>query len=553
MQRFGARRLALSWFVVWSVILGISSAEAQSPTRPYFAQAQAVFDGLASRDRNEIFLELMASGDFNAMVSTQFGTRFYDATVSFQVNHGIEPSGIMTPETVAALSAVGGRIFNSWGFQFQDHPFALASLAVPSRFGLVRTPTSHGFAMENRNHTISLDFAFFSDTESNLGEIFNRLTRPGPGRRYDYKILRPTFFAIAGGSDTSGTYSRYIVTTGGIAGFTLSWNTSAFPNGNRIAVVMANELYPQHMVSDTGQSADLFDLPPPDATPTNVGSDAVSQAALQAKIETQERAAETARAEAQTRADARALDAERQRIAFQEANDRRTADEVAKQAASSAKARAEQEAREAAVALVRQQRLARASTAAKQALSDASGFIKADRDNPRLLEHLQRISDLNATLAKGEPEAIESGTAALTTALAQDGNYAGYAVRLAAERQRDAARSLADAVRVLRIQKTFLLGILSQDPTSAQTTTFLPLIKEAEAALEATDLERAQTLMGTIDTTIGQAGLRQQFASALAATGDAATSPAAAANAVPDEFTAGGTLSGTIGTTPAAN
>ena len=61
--------------------------------------------------------------------------------------------------------------------------------------------------MENRNRTLSLDFAFFPDSESNLAEIFDHLTRPGPGRRYDYKVIRPTFFAIAGGSDTSGTYS----------------------------------------------------------------------------------------------------------------------------------------------------------------------------------------------------------------------------------------------------------------------------------------------------------------------------------------------------------
>ena len=108
-------------------------------------------------------------------------------------------------------------------------------------------------------------------------------------------------------------------------------------------------------------------------------------------------------------------------------------------------------------------------------------------------------------------------------------------------------------MRVLKVQKTFLLGLLSQDPTSTRTTTFLPLVRQAEAALEATDLERAQTLMGTIDTAIAQAGLRQQFAVALAATGDAGTSPSAAVNAVPDELSAGGTLSGTIGTTPASN
>ena len=268
---------------------------------------------------------------------------------------------------------------------------------------------------------------------------------------------------------------------------------------------------------------------------------------------------ETARAEAQARAEARALDAERQRITLQEEADRKVAEEMAKQAEASAKVKAEQEAREAAAALIRQEHLARASMAARQALSDASGFIKADRGNPRLLEHLQHIADLNATLAKGEPEAIESGTATLTAALVQDTSYAAYAVHLAAERQQEAARSLGDAVRVLKVQKAFLLGILSEDPTSAQAAAFLPLIKKAEAALEATDLERAQTLMGTIDATITQAGLRQRFAVALAATAtstaaaDAATPTAATVIDTPEGASSGGTLSGTIGATPAAN
>ena len=91
MQRSGVRRPALTCFVVWAVILMAPTVEAQTPTRPYFIPAEAVFDRMTSRDRNEIFLELMATGDYNAMVSTQFGSRLYDATASFQVNHGIEP------------------------------------------------------------------------------------------------------------------------------------------------------------------------------------------------------------------------------------------------------------------------------------------------------------------------------------------------------------------------------------------------------------------------------------------------------------------------------
>ena len=82
----GALTAALASFV-----LAIGAPRAEAARRPFMPQAQAAFDNLPARDRNEIFLELMATGDFNAMASNDFGGRLYDATASFQANHGIEP------------------------------------------------------------------------------------------------------------------------------------------------------------------------------------------------------------------------------------------------------------------------------------------------------------------------------------------------------------------------------------------------------------------------------------------------------------------------------
>ena len=330
-----------------TLLMTSATVRAEAARRPYMTLAQRTFDGLPARDRNEVFLELMATGDFNGMTSNDFGARLYDATVGFQSNRGLAPTGILTPDTRQALSAVGGRIFNSWGFEFLDHPFAPASVVVPSRFGLSRSPTKHGFALENRNRTISVDFLFFADNEATLSTVFDNLTRTAPGRRIDMKVIRPTFLAVAGATDRISSYSRYIVVRGGIAGFTVSWDTGVFPNGSRLAAVMANELYPRHMESDMGQQTDIFDaLPsdfdrldetaPPDAmafsgaTPINAGADTVSQAVLQSKQVAQRRAA-------------------------QELIDRQAkveADKVSSEAEAAQKAKAEQQAR--AVELCRQ-------------------------------------------------------------------------------------------------------------------------------------------------------------------------------------------------------
>jgi hypothetical protein len=532
-------------------------------------QAQAAFDSLPARDRNEIFLELMATGDFNAMASNDFGGRLYDATASFQANHGIDPTGILTPDTQQALSTVGGRIFNSWGFEFLDHPFAPASLVVPGRFGLSRSPTPHGFALENRKRTMSVDFSFFSDSEATLGSVFDNLTRTAAGRRIDMKVIRPTFLAVAGAMDKTSSYSRYIVVRGGIAGFTVSWNTDAFPNGSRVAVVMANELYPRHMISDSGQQADIFEtLPgdtdpsdtpaPPDAmafsgsTPTNAGADTVSQAILQTKQEAQrraaqaetdrqiayaeqQRAAQEAEAERRAAADAaaRADAAERIRVAQQEEAERRAkaeADRLVQQAEADRKAKAEQEARAAAEAQLRAERLVRSVSAAKQAIADASGFVKSNRDDPQLMDHLGRIAELNAALSASDPEVVESKTSALTTSVSADPAYAAYRAQRAAEHQREVARYLGDAVLTLKSQRSFLVGAVAQDPTSPQATKFLSLAKQADQVLAAPDLDRAQTVMGTIEGAIRDAGLRDAYASA-----SAAAKQVAVAEAVPPQ------------------
>ena len=490
------------------------AAFAQSAGRPYFAQAQVAFETMAARQRNEAFLELMATGDYNAMASGRFGPRIYDATASFQAENGVAESGVLTAETRAALSAVGGPIINSWRLQFVDHPLAPAAIVVPNRFGLVRSSTARGLAFENRNHTMSVDFSFFGAGDASLADVFTRLTQPTPGRRTDFTVLQPTFFAVAGGTATTSHYTRFIVVEGGIAGFTLSWNLGAYPNGGRIAVVMANELYPRHMVSNDGATPDMLDAMPGDhgdaaspnlmaesRAPLNAGSEALSEQALRSNEELKQKA-EAARAAQQ--ALAQQAEEERARIAQQQEDDRRI------------RLAAERAAREAAAARLKSERLVGVSAAAKSKLDEAAGFVKANRDNPHLLDHLQRIADVTTVLSGTEPEPIERKTAALTAELAADPIYVAYAAQQAVERKRETERSLVDATRALTLQKTFLIGAVAQDPVAPAAATLLRLARQADATLAKPELAATQTLVGTIDAAIANAELASSFAAARA-------------------------------------
>ncbi len=248
---------ALAASALHPVLLAAPAQAQASARRPNMRAAEAAFYGLTETERTEMHLLLMVTGDFNAMFSDRLGGRLYDATLSFQHAQGMAETGVLTPDTVARLRAVGGPIFSSWGMRFVDHPTTEAELSVPGTFGLVETRTPRGLAFENKSHTFSVAFAAYTADDASMGEVFDNLSRATPGRRIDMKVLRPDFFAVAAGGDRYGTYSRYIATSGGTVGFTTTWSTDYFPNGNRVAVVMANGLFPHRSVPDS---------PPPVAT-----------------------------------------------------------------------------------------------------------------------------------------------------------------------------------------------------------------------------------------------------------------------------------------------
>lgn len=163
---------------------------------------------------------------------------------------------------------------------------------------------------------------------------------------------------------------------------------------------------------------------------------------------------------------------------------------------------------------LKEERFARAKTEGLRIRGEASDFVRANRDDPQLMEHLQRITDLSKALAGTEPALVERASAALAAGLKADPIYLAYSEQNKLKGKQEAERTLAEIVRNLRVQKTFLINVVVQDPTSADASTFLTLAKQADAVLAAPELDRAQTLMGTIDAAIGKAKLNDGYAAA---------------------------------------
>ena len=201
----------------------------------------------------------------------------------------------------------------------------------------------------------------------------------------------------------------------------------------------------------------------------------------------------------------------------------------APEAAASQAADAETRAQQASAVGLKAERLAQAREVADRVLVDGASFVKANGDDPQVLEHVERIAALKTALQGGEPAPVERGAAELSATLAADPIYTAYAARREVERRRENARYLDDAVATLKTQKTFLMQDLIRDPTSEHAADFLVLRKQAETVIAAPDLDRAKTVMGLIDAAIDKNDLRAGYALAKASAAAVPVSDATAA------------------------
>jgi len=268
----------------------------------------------------------------------------------------------------------------------------------------------------------------------------------------------------------------------------------------------------------------MFASLPGDASPISQGADAAS---VQRQKDAQDAAQRLAQQQAEQdrqHAQQRYFDGLRQQ---REETERKKAIEEAARQAAEERARSAREAevarkakadadRQVALQKIKVDRLTAAEAATDTALKDAADFVKANRDDPQLIDHLQRIADLKLAAAGTEPDPIDRKRSEMQAQLKADPGYAGWKAHQVAEKQREDERTLHDVVQVLGMQRKFLVDRVADDPTAPSAATFLSLAKRADAAIAAPSLDGAQSLMGSIEGAIETAGLHQSYALAKA-------------------------------------
>lgn len=182
----------------------------------------------------------------------------------------------------------------------------------------------------------------------------------------------------------------------------------------------------------------------------------------------------------------------------------------------------------------KQAKLARVVPVAEQLIEEVSAFIKRNPNDPKLLTFAEAVAELGKSLKSNDPAAIEKQTAKLNALVQKDTRFVEFATVRAEERREQNARELVEIVKQARMQRAFILGYISRNPTSPGVDVLLPLAKSLDDALQQPSYDTLKPLTLSGDIALRQAGLRSAFLNAQAdLASEASTSAAPAAPAAP--------------------
>lgn len=235
---------ALATALAASVFILSSPAGAMENSNTMFSESFEDFNRKSLRDRVRLQILLIATGHINAVPTENFSKRIFDATVKFQSDNDLRPSGYFDDETEARLTTLGNEMLDMWAFRLMKHPVTGHAIWFPTGMGMYPVANKFGLTSEDGEGRIKAAYNFFP--RANIVQVYNE-TREKMARQGDtvhYAATKDDWFVISA-STAQGTdkYLRYHQTQGGIIGFVLFWNNEkGIVSGERMAILMSASL-----------------------------------------------------------------------------------------------------------------------------------------------------------------------------------------------------------------------------------------------------------------------------------------------------------------------
>ena len=158
--------------------------------------------------RRAIQENLIWTGDFNGVVSGDFGRNTRAAIVAFARRNNLPPDGTLDERGRAQLTAAGQAAKANVGFSTQRDPRTGAALGLPAKILVNRVDAGTGSRWSAADNAVQLETLQTRENNGDLKTLFDRLTVATPARKVTYKFMGPTFFVVTGEERGNTFYTR---------------------------------------------------------------------------------------------------------------------------------------------------------------------------------------------------------------------------------------------------------------------------------------------------------------------------------------------------------
>ena len=198
------------------------------------------YNAIPLADRIAIQSDLIWTGDYNGVVSGEFGDRSIAAVKAFQKRSGAKETGVLNPQERAVLAAAAKPKQDAVGWRIVDDLSTGARVGIPSKL-MPNTAVSGGISRwsSQRSETSAETFRI-AQAGTTLGPIFERMKKEPAGRKTEYSVLRDDFFVISGLQNLKKFYVRAQLRGDEVRGITILYDQAMAGIMEPVVVAMSS-------------------------------------------------------------------------------------------------------------------------------------------------------------------------------------------------------------------------------------------------------------------------------------------------------------------------
>ncbi|HEY2136161.1 MAG TPA: serine protease [Xanthobacteraceae bacterium] len=202
---------------------------------------RAVYAAMPEADRMAIQSDLIWTGDYNGIVSADFGENSVAAVKAFQKRNGGKETGILNPDERSKLAESAKSKQGRAGWRIVDDRATGARLGVPGKLVPQASPAPNGSRWQSPHGEVQVETFRFAGAGTTLASILERIKKDAPSRKSDYQVIKPDFFVISGlQGGVKKFYTRAQIKDNDVRGVTVLYDLAMENQVDPIVVAISN-------------------------------------------------------------------------------------------------------------------------------------------------------------------------------------------------------------------------------------------------------------------------------------------------------------------------